>query len=273
MTNLYRIGLSNTTTLKAIDVSNLKKLDVTDSLAKSLNIPIFILDIYNNWVEIDGDVYYYKKTRSADKITKELLGEYISKYMDLETVTYILARDRDGISGLLSENYRESDIEYVQSYQLTSKELAHILRTINIPIFSRDKELEEALAKYIMRNFYTASGDRDGNVLCQRVNDKVYLAPLYDYECSFNMVYRERYTDKLFVLEDGNYFPIDIESIFRMVKKSKVMEYYYDRIMSFDMGGTLGMIEDDNGIIIPDKLKDELIDYDVRRKEYMYRKK
>lgn len=272
MTNLYRIGLSNETSLKAIDVSNLKKLEVTESLSKTLNIPIYILDIYDNWVEIDKDIFYYKRTRSANKITKELLGEYISKYMDLETVSYVLAKDFEGLSGLLSKNYRESDIEYVQSYQLTKKELAHILRTINIPIFARDKELEESLAKYIMRNFYTASGDRDGNVLCKRVNGKIYLAPLYDYECSFNMVYRERYTDKLFMLEDGNYFPIDIESILRMIKKSKIMEKYYDRIMSFDMNSTLGMIESDNGIIIPDKLKDELNDYDQRRKQYMYRK-
>lgn len=267
-----RIGISQKTPLRSINIVDKNELKATSALSSELNIPIHVLDIYNHWIEVKNKKYYYKQTRSATRIVLEILGEYISKFMGLDTVEYVLATDDKGICGLLSENYRKPNIEYVQSYQLTKEELSHIRKTLSIPLIKRDKTLEEELAKYIMRNFYTTSGDRDGNVLCQRVNNKVHLAPLYDYECSFAFDLAEKYNDKLFMKEDGTYLTIDIELIARLIRKSKIMRYYFNKILSLNMPQTLLEIEDNNGIIIPDSIKDRLNQYDEARKNLMLRK-
>ena len=75
-------------------------------LSKKLNIPFIDLLLKKNWYLYNGEYYYFKKMSIAMRILNELLGEYLSKYMNLPTVEYTLALDYDKVVGLLSKNFR-----------------------------------------------------------------------------------------------------------------------------------------------------------------------
>lgn len=266
------MGISSTRPLRAIDITRHKKIEASYALARELSIPVYVLGIYNHWIQVENKKYYYKQTRAAIRIVLEFLGEYISKYIGLDTVEYTLASDEKGICGLLSENYRKKGVEYVQSYQLTKDELKRIRRILSSPFLYKNDPLEEELAKYIVRNFYTNLGDRDANVLCKRVNGALHLTTLYDYESSFDFVDREIYTDKLFRKNDGDYLLINCEFIARLIRKSKIMRQYFEKMMDLNMNVTLTEIEDRNGIIISSELKDRFNEYDEKRKKMMLQK-
>ncbi len=94
-------------------------------LSKILNVDVETLLYKNHWYLYQDEFYYLKKRACISYILNELLGEYISRYMSLPTVTYDLALDDDKIVGLLSKNFLRSDGNYKQASEINFLNILH----------------------------------------------------------------------------------------------------------------------------------------------------
>lgn len=254
---------------KCILLDNYCELTPTEELAKELNTPYFLLALYSNCVLLNGQKYFLKTPYTTRQLISELLGEQLSKFMSLKTVEYKLLYDENGIVGLISKNFRKKDTSYVQSYHLTKEELEFIRNTL---ISSKKTVLKDELTRYILRNFYAASIDVGPNVLCERKNSSLCLAPLYDYSESFTNVNLEIYDeDDLFRDNSDRNLSIDTNFISKLISNPDMMEHY-KKILSFDIEKTLQFIEENNGILIPSLLKDTFLRFDEKRKKLMIEK-
>lgn len=93
--------------IKGISIRDLEKPhENLLALSKAINISLSDLILKNNWYVYNGEYYYFKKISIAMRVVNELLGEYLSKYMELPTVEYGLVLDFNKIVGLLSKNFR-----------------------------------------------------------------------------------------------------------------------------------------------------------------------
>lgn len=108
---------------QGISISDLDIVDVSKyDLAQELNIPFNELEKSDNWYYYQGDIYYVKNRSFMHNIINELLGEYMSSYMNLPTIRQTLLLGDNSILGLASKNFRESGIKYVKANRLSFRE-------------------------------------------------------------------------------------------------------------------------------------------------------
>lgn len=117
-----RILLTSDT--KYINIDDMQKITLDDL---PFCMPLVSLGRSGDWYVNDNCVAYYLKRRGyLAIILNELIGEYLSKYMGLETVEYDLAYEDDNIVGLFSKNFRKPKVDYVYYQDLTEDEkIAH----------------------------------------------------------------------------------------------------------------------------------------------------
>ena len=76
---------------KCVDLNSFIRLNLTrDELAYLLHINKEIIEKKENWYSYDGDMWFLKRRNKMRFIINELLGEYLSMYMSLPTIHYIL---------------------------------------------------------------------------------------------------------------------------------------------------------------------------------------
>lgn len=246
---------------KGINLSDLKHLHMSKVVLTELHIPLRELEKRNNWYELDGKKYFVKRRALMQNIINELLGEYVSKYMNLATVHQSLLLDDDKIIGLVSENFRKKGIKYVKADCLTDEEHCKINKVLLSRPTLINRNYKRKMYDYLMRNFYTNQCDRMNNVLCYYHFNRIYLAELYDYEMSF--ISPEDYR-----LIDPYFMGIDITTNFlaKLLNWDANLQSSVDKIRNFDMQDALDYLENYYKIIIPDDLSDYYLDYDQKRK-------
>lgn len=253
------LDLLKTESSNIIDITHADFKMATVELSKILNIDYDTLRRYPCWFIYNGEYYYLKQRDHILPIIREFLGVELSKYMNLPTIEYSLASVEDEIVGLISKNFRIQGIEYKTAidsskFQRFKREIA-----LKYPILFND-EYTGMLARYLIRNYFACQKDRYVNVEYYRVGIREYLAPLFDYECSFEDIITE-YDDKLFVSSFTD------ETISCLIKKNKYMKEYFEYIMEFDFAGSLRNIENEQGILIPDEVCEEILEFGDKRKE------
>lgn len=245
-----------------LDIKTLEPLALSKSeLSKVLNIPIDQLEKSDNWYTDLENIYYVKKRALIKNIINELLGEYLSEYMDLPTIKQSLLLGDDKVLGLVSENFRTKGIKYIKANDLSFKEHDKVNKILlSRPILVNQRHKRE-MANYIMRNFYANQADRVYNVLCYYRKSGIYLAPLYDYEMSF-------FHPDDTLLVDSYFLGIDITPnlINHLVQIDFNMRDSVDKILEFDMVSALEYISNYYGINLPQQLSKYYLDYDEKRK-------
>lgn len=256
-----RILLTSDT--KYIRVDSMKKISSEDL---SFNLPSNLEGRNGDWYENEkGEQYYLKRRKYLAIILNELLGEYLSLYMGLETIEYDLAYDGDNIVGLFSKNFRKKGIDYVYYHYLTEDEKKLIDRVLFLRAKTDwAKEYKQQYTDYLMRNFYANQGDKVFNVLCYRDSGLIYLSTLFDYELSF-INSEDSYIVDPFIIRDD----FDYKLIRKMRKKDECLDESIEKVLKFDMEDTLERIKSDFGIRIPDVVMEHYISYDEERKRLM----
>lgn len=266
--NIMEYGIKDsdifiTNETKGILLDNFRSLNLTeDELACLLHMSEYKVEKSSNWHEYQGDMWYLKRRNNMLNIINELLGEYLSLYMNLPSIRHLLLLDKNRIIGVVSKNFREKDVEYVKANCLDYDEHKRINKILlsRSTIFNKSRKRE--MYNYIIRNFYANQCDRMHNVLCYYKFKGIYLAPLYDYEMSFISSSDDRIIDPYFM-------GIDITASFlsRLLNFDANMESSVSKIMDFDMKKSLGYLEEQYKIIIPDDMRKYYIDFDVDRKK------
>lgn len=280
------IDLLKDNDIKGISIRDLEIIKENRvKLAKKLNISLAEIILKNNWYIYNEEYYYYKRLDSAFRIMNELIGVYLSKYMSVPTVEYTLALDFGKIVGLLSKNFRKIKKRYYLATCVNSKYLKKFSNSLNEPIVD---ELRKSLDRLIMKDFYSCMTDRVRNTLVSMTRLKnVSLETSFDYEMSFiderDSLYPrfekdethefDRYFNPLFYNddEDKSYGEINYDTLKGMMEYDEYLIYLFERIMDFDIAKAIKCIEEENGMVAAEDLKNYYINFDKIRKDELSR--
>lgn len=240
-----------------------------DELAYILNIDRDILSRKDYWYKYKGELYYLKKRNIITYILNELLGEYMSRYMELPTIVYELALEDEKVVGLLSKNFRRCDKEYKMTYDLGTIDALRLNYALSI--FSRNKELHEMLIRLIIKDYFVCMRDRNVNTLCEKSSFHVSVAPLFDYEKSFSRDYFcDVYYNPLFTKNKRGMSTvqgIDMDILSMLMKYDKYFQDQFDKMMEFDMVRCLDNLRDYYKINIPEEVGSYYVEFNNNRKE------
>lgn len=250
------------------------------ALSKAINISLPDLILKNNWYVYNGEYYYFKKMSIAMRVVNELLGEYLSKYMELPTVEYELVLDFNKIVGLLSKNFRNRQKKYYASYEVKRRDLSLFSTAIES---HKINELRKILDRLIMKDFYSCLTDRGNNTLISmNFLKKVSLEESFDYELSFvderestelnlgsEKPKYDTYYNPLFVSKDpdSRYEGITYDTLREMLEYDEYLNEVFECIMDFDIKKALLDLEDAHNFKIADEMKEYYFDFDKLRKD------
>lgn len=141
------------------------------------------------------------------------MGEIISEYFGLKTIHYNIAqlcvKGKNKGYGVASKNFCNTKSTYTMAWDYGFKPTKNlsILQKIR-DICSTQEEYEILLndiKKLFIRDFYTSQLDRTGyNFFFERNVSGIRLAPLYDYENSFEEIDKCKYRNQIGELDITN---------------------------------------------------------------------
>lgn len=229
----------------------------------------------NHWHKINGEWYFYKSDGYDFHFVNELLDEMISKYFDLETINYQVAKLQVGNKkeyGLISKNFCNKQYTYKRSwdYNLPTSENLDILQNIRDICKSNEEYLFllNDLKKFFIRDFYTSQLDRSGNNFLFKVTPSgIRLAPLYDYENAFESIELQIYRNQIATI---NITDKQTKNILR--NDSKLQELLY-AITNIDINNLISEVEDKHKIIVPLDIKNYYQNHDLEIKKLILNNK
>lgn len=240
--------------------SNVIEFDknITKEEINSIYIPPYQKNnVIHGIVKID-DEYYYAKYIDDVKMINELIGSFLSNYIGLDTVDYKIGMYK-GDMYALSKIFFSSDYEYYNVpaiYRIRPKnligkkdQLLHKLYLCKTDVIDRikDKDLVDDVLKLIAVDLKMGQRDRHvNNVLLKKKDDKVSLAPIYDYGYSYmsdSKIGSDIYYDSPFIILRKNLLSVGALSI-----KYPNIKKYIDKICDIDIEDVLLELEYLNNI-------------------------
>lgn len=160
-------------------------------LAKLINIDPEILNMYSNWVKINGKYYFFKSHYAFE----ELFINQIFKSMNIETINHQIA-SFDGELGIISENFRKQQSKYYFYDELVKNDSNHndfINNNNMLKTIMKKEDYEKYLNtvfKIIAVDILFGQYDRlEQNVIFEKSKDSIKLAPMFDNGCIFDSDY------------------------------------------------------------------------------------
>ncbi len=265
---------------KPIDLDNVRECErIAAMISEETGVPkgfIYspVRPLVDRWHKIGDEWYFYKSDDYDFHFINELLGEIISEYFGVDTVHYSVAKlcvSGKEQYGLLSKNFCDKKYTYktVWDYGLTRRSNLSILGDIR-GICGSDSEyllLLKDLKKFFIRDFYTSQLDRTGANFMFRVGSEgIRLAPLYDYENSFESISPEWYRNQIVDLR------LKDEETRAILRSDDDFQELLHSLMRISMKDFLQIVKSLHKIRISSDLRDyyEKWDKDIKRlvKEY-----
>ncbi len=170
--------------------------------------------------------------------------------------------------GLISENFCSPNYIYTRTwdYHLSRGDIFELDKLIEIcDSLEESKKLISDMKKFVIRDFYTSQLDRNGNnfLFKQRKDgsDGKRLAPLYDYEDSFESISPEIYSNQILYLNMKN------PELPKFFKKDYEYQEHLCKIRDADMNKFIKTVEERHGILIPSDIKEYYKESDKEKKE------
>lgn len=256
------------TPIVEIEVDNLIEFNLVDtqkfnSIAESISLetgvpkeliytaPSFFF--INHWHKINDEWYFYKSDGCDIHFINELLGEVISEYFSLDTIHYHVAKlikpDKSIEYGLVSKNFCDKDLVYKRSwdYNLMPKRNLDVLKDLRNICKSRKEYivLLDDMKKFFIRDFHVSQKDRTGNnFLFKETKEGIRLAPLYDYEKSFDTLDLGIYRNQI---GEINIYNSDIK---QLLKKDKKFQELLHLLMDANIRNFIDTVEERHSILV-----------------------
>lgn len=262
-TKIFQIKVDGLIKFNEVDVDKFNL--IAKNISKETGVPkeliytapyFFFID---RWHKIDNQWYFYKSDGYDFHFINELLGEIISEYFGLETVHYKIAQlcvnGKNQGYGVVSKNFcnPESTYKSAWDYGFNPTSDLSILQKIR-DICSTEKEyliLLNDMKKFFIRDFYVSQLDRTGNNFLFKIDTNgIRLAPLYDYENSFEAIDKYKYRNQIGELDITN---PDTRKI--LLTDDKFQELL-NLLMGTNMSTFIELVEDRHKILVPNHIKD-----------------
>ena len=243
---------------KSSNIIEFDTRNVTKEEINNLSIPPYLKNnVIHGVVKIDGE-YYYAKYIDDVKMINELIGTFLSTYIGLDTVDYKIGKSKNCMYAL-SKIFFLSDYEYYNVptiYRLnphnligSKDKLLHKLYLCKTDVIDKikDKDLVDDVLKLITLDLKMGQRDRHvNNVLLKKKDDKVSLAPIYDYGYSYmsdSRIGSDLYYDNPFIILRKN-----LLSVKGLLIKYPNIKKHIDKICDIDIEEMLLELEFLNGI-------------------------
>lgn len=254
-------------------VLKVDKLGISEEDKNKVYIPGSILSdlknsIYYDLCIINGEFYYCKYDYS--KIPNELIGSYLAKKLELETVDYQIGMNDDdllSVSKLLYEKgfeyYHASHHKNAINWNLSHlkkfpwKYLEQFRGVKKLRYF--DEKIISKILKLITLDLKMLQYDRHGYNLMFKQNietKELDLAPIYDYGNSYFFEKRCYYVNSF------SYIKTTLSGIKNVIKKYPEIMQYFDIVNGLSMEQILSDIEKEKLIKFTDDEKKKYIDFD-----------
>ena len=250
------------------------KLTSPYKLSRTLRIRKEIVTLWNNWHEIDGSWYYFKDFDKypdpTSNFINELIGEYLSLYLDIPSVHYKIGKADDKY-GLLSLYFRDKKNRYIDPRNIglyaNYNDLSNLENIISCCKNENNfKEVVNELSKMIAIDLYMGQTDRtSNNFVFQKNKDGLHLAPLYDFENSF---LTPRSTYEPISYNAACLFTIKLKHK-EGIKKQPELEEYLNRLLYLDIEKVLSDIQESLKIDIPKERVNAYKNYVEKRKKLL----
>ena len=197
--------------------------------AQFLNIDEMTMVRYNSWFVKENKFYYFKQ-RNFKGMMNHLLGERIAKQYGLPVVHFEPA-SFNGNLGLASLNFRESTKDYIYGNSDLFPFLSIFANFSFLKnFFNTTSSYQSFLKKFFdLMSFHIYLSLKDlqfYNLLFEKEKDEIKLAPIYDFDFSFNVTWSPYYT---YHSEFGQ-FILPTPSF----ECSKKKNYEYDDLKTFE---------------------------------------
>lgn len=225
----------------------------------------------DRWHKIDGEWYFFKDNGCYDVyFINDLLGEVISEYFGLDTIHYQVGKlcieGKKDRYGLVSKNFCDKKYAYKTAWDFNFKARCdlEILETIRNVCKSEEEYvlLLNDIKKFLIRDFYTAERDRTGNNFLFRVGDDgIRLAPLYDYERSFDSINLQFYRNQIAEIN------LVYSEVRILLRNDDVFQQLLNLIMQANMASFIEQVEDKHHVLIKDNEKRLYMEHDKEIKK------
>lgn len=253
---------------RVLEDRRINQNDYLEQLSRDINIEKSTLIAYSTWFNIDGKYYYFKDNCCF----RELLMGEIYRNHSINSVHHQIAKF-NGNYGVISENFRKPNNEYIRfdnfirGYNnLTDK--AEVEKEIKSKLSRREYgDYKKEKSKIMALDILFGQKDRhEQNVYFEVSENGASLAPVFDNGLCL-------YTEPDYILYDSCfdslYFDTEHPEKYTLnaLKKYKQLLTSLDKSMSINLPMYYEMVEDKHEILIPDTLKQDIINlYDRHRK-------
>ena len=233
-----------------------------DELSEKLNIPVSHLREKNNWVEINGEFYYFK-SRNHKKILREFLGELASTYFGLPNVHNQIGEFtgwENPLIGIITKNFRTNGTLFKHPHEVfpgngcfTSS--YSFLESIN------EETLKKQMIFFIVREYLVSQEDRHSeNFYFQCDENGTSIATILDNELSFNGTSKVYYNE---LFKFDLLYVVTQEAI-------KNCEYFQEALtllMDFDSTKGFFVPLEERGLILTQDVKQDVRDHIDEKKD------
>ncbi len=230
------------------------------------------LSFIEQWHKIDNKWYFFKDGSYDFYFLNELLGVEVSKYFGLETIKYQIAKrkiaEKEPQLGLLSENFCDKTLTYKKAseYGIKHQYGLGILYDIRKLCNSEDEYivLTNDIKTFFIRDFATSQLDRTNmNFLFKETPHGIRLAPLYDYEHSYEALDPQNYANFLGRMR------ITDPSIQYQIRSDQKFQELLNHLIELDIEQLLSKIQEQHQINIPHDYEQHYKNHTAEIKQYV----
>ena len=213
------------------------------------------------WVEKEGKIYYFKTVDTFYSLFAEFIGEKISRFFDLSTVHYELAKgtERNGkrIYGLVSEYMRLQDHKYQTWEKYLEEKEFYKTQSVNdlaiLHFFEKDfinEPIVDQTKAFFIRELLTNEDDRLINELLIEEKDNFHsLGYLLDYAREFRLPH------KYFLFVPFCYrFSLRDPDMLQKIQEDDVFQMYIEKALCLEMKKLLKEVQEEQALFVPEEL-------------------
>ncbi len=218
----------------------------------------------NKWLSLNGDAVYFKHL-SDKKILNELIGAKITREFGLRTPVYKVSQYKEKL-GVASFDFKvpgtyyfnNPEFEIVYDYKFAIDLIREMVNTKT----EADNILKD-LISLTVSDFYRGETDRHTYNICFEETKNMSLAPVFDFENSFEGSNAMHNDILSFDITDTS----RTNELYKFIKKYPFMKEQLLKILNIDLNEILTSVEIEHNLEIHDSLKNSYLKQDSEKKQ------